>query len=505
MTEDPSHKPVSRRRATAAHAVGGYARTAISVVQGLILIPLYLHYIGAQVYGLWLATGGILAWLGAMNMGVGAVFVQRIAHAYGNRDMTRVGVHFTNGMLIYAALSLLFVAIGGLVAPWVPVVVNAGGHAELLKNCFLVAVLAAGLNIVNECLMAFTQAILRPVATMVFLIAAQLLGLAVTITLLFQDVGLWSIPVGMLTAAITAFLLNVMNVLQLFHSLGLKAAFSLEVLRDYIHTSPALFAGRMGSALVQEVEPLLITIAMVPEIAAAYAIMKRAAEIVARLLTVIIVSVGPSYSHLAGEMGQSEAARYARIILSLVFGLGLAGFGLYVALNKAFVTLWVGPEYFLNQKVVLFIAAGALAMALRNTAYRLLIGLGDIVKPSLFMLAEAILRIALMYLLLIFVGVEGLPAALMLSCMVFFVMLLRRLGLRISFGYSARNLIHAGAVTLIVFALSLASARFVPTPDGWPMFLAVALIMASLSLVLVGSVNEFLRMSFRSALMRSRR
>jgi O-antigen/teichoic acid export membrane protein len=42
----------------AVQAVGGYLNTTILIVQGLLLVPLYLRFLGPHDYGLWLASGG---------------------------------------------------------------------------------------------------------------------------------------------------------------------------------------------------------------------------------------------------------------------------------------------------------------------------------------------------------------------------------------------------------------------------------------------------------------
>ncbi|WP_265943741.1 hypothetical protein [Dechloromonas sp. A34] len=63
---------VSRKRAITLQALGGYLNTGIQIVQGLILIPMYIHFLGLSLYGFWLSTGAILGMLGVMNLGLGA-------------------------------------------------------------------------------------------------------------------------------------------------------------------------------------------------------------------------------------------------------------------------------------------------------------------------------------------------------------------------------------------------------------------------------------------------
>jgi hypothetical protein len=40
--------------------LGGYLNIGIITAQGLLLVPLYLEYIGTELYGAWLGSGDIL-------------------------------------------------------------------------------------------------------------------------------------------------------------------------------------------------------------------------------------------------------------------------------------------------------------------------------------------------------------------------------------------------------------------------------------------------------------
>ena len=101
-----SHTP-SRKRATILQALGGYVNTGIIILQGLLLMPLYIRYLGADTYGLWLASGGILGMLGLINFGISSMLVQRIASAYGKNDLDQAGAYFISGMVVYLSIFLL--------------------------------------------------------------------------------------------------------------------------------------------------------------------------------------------------------------------------------------------------------------------------------------------------------------------------------------------------------------------------------------------------------------
>jgi len=105
----------------------------------------------------------VLAWLGFMDMGLGAVLTQRVSSAYGRKEYERVGSYFFNGMLIYCLLSLIFfLAALGLSYP-LPGWFNARPEESgTLQYCFLLAALATVAHILSDGLRGFVQALQRP-------------------------------------------------------------------------------------------------------------------------------------------------------------------------------------------------------------------------------------------------------------------------------------------------------------------------------------------------------
>ena len=50
----------------------------IAIIRGLLFIPLYINFIGVRLYGLWLASGGVLVWLTMLDLGLGQGVAQRV-------------------------------------------------------------------------------------------------------------------------------------------------------------------------------------------------------------------------------------------------------------------------------------------------------------------------------------------------------------------------------------------------------------------------------------------
>lgn len=408
----------SRRRATVLLTVGGYANTGISVLHGLLLIPLYLYYLGASLYGFWLASGGMLGMLALANFGVSSMLIQRVAQAYGKNDNQQAAAYFINGTVVYLGICVLYLFLGGAASFFLPAILHVQGEqAVLLQDCFRLALVGMALGIFNESVRCLAQALLRPVFTLVSLVSCRLAGIVITVVLLISGYGLWALPIGTLAAECAIFLLNAFDAMRLLRMLQARISIQWTLIREYLRTSPALFMARLGSTFAHESEPLLITVFLGSEITTAYMVTRKIADMFFQILNQLVGGSMGTFAHLASE-GQSEKTnRIASLLVGVIFIFGLMGSALYVLFNADFVSLWVGKEFILDPWVTVLIGIGFFLLILRSIIAQLLLGLGDFIYTSLVVFCEGVGRITCAVALIYSGGVWGAPAALVLASM----------------------------------------------------------------------------------------
>ncbi|MDG4476030.1 lipopolysaccharide biosynthesis protein [Thiovibrio frasassiensis] len=477
--------PVSRKRATAVLAIGGYVNTGILIVQGLLMVPLYLHFVGAPLYGLWMASGGILGMLGVLNFGVSNMLVQRIANAYGRQDFLKTADYFINGIFVYLAIVLIFMSAGLLVSFFFSELLKvSGGESVMLRGCFQLAVVAAGLGILNECLRSFAQALLRPIFSMVTIALSRIVGIAVIISLLFRDAGLWAIPVGMLFAEILILFFGLIQTVSLFRGLRVKISIDSTIIKEYFQLGGAMFIARLGSALSRESAPLLITYFLRPELTTAYMVTRRAADMVSQLLAVIYGAAHSAFSHLVGHGDKEKTSEVATRLLIMIFVFGLVGFVTYVTMNHSFVTLWVGEAFALNQEIILMIGIAFFASSLRNMVWQVLNGFGDYQYSSRVILFEGVGKILLSAVLLGFLGMPGEPLALVVTSIIAMIAMCVKLQRHVELKISNKEMVNALVITLVLFVFAELGARMI-NPSSWVVFVLFLGGVASVSSVVI--------------------
>jgi O-antigen/teichoic acid export membrane protein len=430
-------KPPKRRQAAMVHLIGGYFNIGLTILQGFLLVPLYLHYLGPRLYGLWLASGGVLAWLAVLDMGLGSLMIQRTSRSYGQKDAGEVGLYFFNGLLLQCGFMALLVGGAALLASWLPVWFKAtAAEAPPLQWCFLLAAVSVAMSILNNGAASLSQSLQRPLFMIIATAACTLVGLLATILFLWIGLGLWAIPGGLLTRNVPLLTGNLLYSLWLVNRAGGRLRYDKAIMADMLKLSPALFTSKFGSGLVGQIEPVLIASMIRPELAAAFAITKRAGDVIKLLLDRVAGAVFPGFSHLYARGEKDKAADVAGQVMTLVFSAGLVCLGAYIAGNASFVRLWVGDAHFVGQGVTILIAVSIFMIITNNLLSYLLGATGDISRPALLIFAEAVLRVVLMLLLLPSLGLVGLPVAMIISTSLFSLVFYFRFVSRLPFSFS---------------------------------------------------------------------
>ena len=119
-----SDKKYTRKSATKIQVVTGYLLQSAVIVRGLILIPFFISILGDRLYGLWLASGGILVWLTMLDMGLARGLMQRMSYYYGKNNLQKHCDYFFNGLLIYGTLGTFLLITGLLVSYPLPSLLN---------------------------------------------------------------------------------------------------------------------------------------------------------------------------------------------------------------------------------------------------------------------------------------------------------------------------------------------------------------------------------------------
>src|SRR5262249_5169314 len=112
------HLAGPRKRAAAATLAATLCNTALVVGQGIVLVPLYVRHVGPALYGAWLASGDMLVWLQALDLGLPNLLIQRIGAASGRGDRESASEYFLAGFSMLVAFAALTGLLGIILSVW---------------------------------------------------------------------------------------------------------------------------------------------------------------------------------------------------------------------------------------------------------------------------------------------------------------------------------------------------------------------------------------------------
>jgi O-antigen/teichoic acid export membrane protein len=207
-----------RYRRAGITASTSFLSKALTIAIGFVSVPLTIHYLGAERYGVWLTISSLLTWMVLTDFGIaGNALVNVIAESDGKDDRQMAGEYAASAFWTLTSISLtigLIFAVGFQWIPWRAIfrVSEVMTTRELHFACaltLLVFVLTMPLNMLNSIYSAYQDGV---VANM-WGIASNVLAL-VGLVVVTQFQG--GLPALIIATSGTRILVSVANSIYLF-------------------------------------------------------------------------------------------------------------------------------------------------------------------------------------------------------------------------------------------------------------------------------------------------
>ena len=399
----------------------------IQMMAGFLLVVIYLKVLGSELYGLWLATGGVLSMMGLMDFGLSSLIAVKAGEAIHHKDKSRVRAALMSGLFVQLLLALVLLFI---LAPCItfilPDILNMdASRQELLQGCFLLAALALAIRLPVNGLMRFceTRQSAQSIAWAQF--AAVLADTLTKVLCLLAGWGLWALPLGRLAHVLCVAVVSGWKTREILKEYpGRGHAISRESLRGYWKLSPVLISSRSLRSLVQNSEPTLITAFLGPHVTTVYVITRKAATLIQQFLQTAGNSTLPALAHKAGALENKGALPGDWVPLFLKGTLFMML--IYSLHNPAFVKIWVGQSLYGGDFLTVGCAWAVTGIALQNLASYFCLAKGEIRKEAGVSMIENMCRFLLMLLSLNYFPLWVFPFCVGLSSLTGGVWLLKK-------------------------------------------------------------------------------
>lgn len=458
---------------------GGYLALGLTVVQGLLLVPLYLRYLGPGMYGAWLASGDVLGWLSLLHMGITGVVTQRMAAAHGRGERVALGEYYATGLAVQAVLMAALVGLGFAVAPFIPGWLGIHGEqARTLSRCFAVAAAATGVGYMAAVAGSLPLAVQRMTFNAAATLGSAVAGLATTLWLLLSGAGLWALVWGLVARNGLLLLAVSVDAWMVLRREGTRMRVRGPVLRELGGLGRSTLLSMLGSTAVARCDALLVAVVFRPEAVTVYVLTRRAAEILSMFLARVGGAVYPGFAHLVGSGNLPRARQVLGQVDRGYLAVGTLALAMYMALNRTFMELWVGPVQFGGHLLTVLLGLNVLLVGRASLATYLLGSAGEIRRSAYLIFAEALVRIAATVALLLAFGTAGVPVAGIATTAVSAHLALRWLHRRLGAERETQGWrLDAGSAAYVLLLAAGALAGAERWGRTWPQFVAWAALL----------------------------
>jgi O-antigen/teichoic acid export membrane protein len=412
---------MSRIRKAAITAAFTYVQFGLAIVTGIILVPLTLHYLGARSWGLWLATGELLGYAGMTDLGILGVLPWMIAEADGHSDRLAMRRLVGHGVWLGCGITVAYAAVSAVLWSVLPSALRftpADRHLVFAPFTLLVLTNAIGhpFRVFRATIGGLQDAWFNGVMSIV----QSSLTITITATLLVKGYGLYALALAAGAPPIVVFILCWMRLRSTSPDLmtGWTVPNFAEA-RHLLTNGTGTWLGALGWQMLASTNAIVITFLGRPEWVPIYNCTAKLSLMTTQLVWVPPDSALVALAQLHGERRGAERLRHV-VLMMLRLHLLLGGAALcgILAFNPAFVTRWVGAEFFGGLGLSTLVSVGVVVYSLSHGLVTTASVVGQRLKVGMAAIGNGVVQIGLALALGQLWSLNGIAAAGLIACLV---------------------------------------------------------------------------------------
>jgi O-antigen/teichoic acid export membrane protein len=236
---------------------------ATGLAVSLVSVPLTLHYLGKERYGLWGAVSALLMWAALADFGLGRGLVNHLSEAFAHDDHAAAGRYVSTGIYSLLAIAALLAVVFFPLLPFVPwhaiFNVQASSVRDETRGAVAAVVAVFLVNFPLSVVGAIYAAYQRTYVANAFKIAGNVLSLVVLVTATRLQLSLAWLVMAMGGVPLVMSMVNLAFITRDMPWLVPRPAqVSRLTVRELATASTPLFFFQVGSLMINELQTLLV-------------------------------------------------------------------------------------------------------------------------------------------------------------------------------------------------------------------------------------------------------
>lgn len=335
------------RRAILSAGAAALAK-AVSVGAALITVPLTLHYLGSERFGMWMVLSAFIAMLSFADLGMGNGLLNAVAAANGEDDRPSIRGLVSSAFIVLSCIALLICVITIAVYPFIPWSQLFNVHSELATReagpaiavfvvCFALAI---PLGVVQKVQTGLQQGF----SANLWQCGASLLGLVSVLLAIWLQRGLPWLVLALLGGPLTA---NILNSIFYF---GLQARDIAPSVRfasrsktaQIVHVGVLFFVLQVVIGVAYNSDNLVIAQMLGAEKVTEYAVPAQMFGLLSGIITIFLAPLWPAYGEAITRGDHEWVKRTFKRSLFISILLAAIVSSVLVLAGPLILALWVG-------------------------------------------------------------------------------------------------------------------------------------------------------------------
>jgi O-antigen/teichoic acid export membrane protein len=395
---------------------GSLVYKSVGMAASFLVIPLMIHYLGQEQFGVWATLLSIMSWIVFFDLGIGNGMRNKITESLAKNETKDAAIYIASGYSLIGLISLsLWVIVSALsfIIPWQIVFNTHVIPEETLRLTVQIATFFISLNFWIGLIGALLGAVQKTSLTAL----GQLISNTLALLLVYILVKSTDASIIYLAIVYGASLI-IANILLSFWFYRQHPELRPRLFLDKQHVNPLLTVGlqfftiQLATLVIFTTDKILITQLLGPQYVTQY-------EVVFKLFGVITFAnaliSAPLWSAYTDAYHRNDFAWIKQMLHKqrLIFGVTLLMICAMVILAKPVIALWIGREMEVPLPLVITMGFFVMISAWNNVYAMLVNGVGKI-KPQLYTAIIAMLLnipLALLFTKQLQLGLSGIVLA----------------------------------------------------------------------------------------------
>jgi O-antigen/teichoic acid export membrane protein len=348
--QDAGQRGAGRTRRVAITGSTAVMARVVQVSTSLITIPLAVHYLGNERFGLWMTVSSVLAMANFADFGVGNGVLNTVADAFGKNDFDRIRAAISSGFAVLSTVGLLLLALFASTFAWVSWadvfrVTSAQARAEAAPALMIFAFCFA-LNIPLDLVQRAQMGLQQGFRMNLWQVCGSLAGLAGVIIGIRMHAGLPLLVAAVAGAPVAAVALNTFHFFVVSRpDLRPRHRFvSRDVISRILTFGTLFFILQLVAAVAFSADNIIVARTLGASSVPEYSIPQRLFSLISMMVVMMVTPLWPAYGEAISRGDIPWVRRTLGRSLVLVFGFATVASMAMLLIAHRLLGWWIGPR-----------------------------------------------------------------------------------------------------------------------------------------------------------------